>query len=429
MAFLQLKSMNPKLSYLIRKNPSSGLFAREFRQGVVFGYFSHDEQTYNVYFRDSFTALSYPEYKGQEFEYVNATRYNSAQFVLNALSDVFRDALKKRDEELDPDDKYTTDLFINMMRLGGSARIIEAFKFHFSSMCSFEIEEVAHKSFRIKISTTKSLFYLLNIINLFAAFNVLRNKTEYFHLDEGSISKYFSSLYVIDAPYFIRYHFKVNLLRNNKVFKQYKPLLEKSEHYPIEMVFGDAARMRRDMVESQLNFSNHIVDIGCGEGVYVLSFNRRMLKGNKYYAIDKDESCRNSVFKKIRIKRLVNVVVLDSIDSFLKETLDDNGIKIDFILAELIEHMSLTEATDLVTLCLKHERCNSVILTTPNRDFNKFFSDECERDLRHPDHQFEFTSAEFNEWLDTLSASIKRIDIGDKVEGIPMTFGAVLSPT
>lgn len=434
MAFLQIKATNPNLSFLLRKNPASGLIAKEMRKGTIFGYYSDDGQTFNIYFKDAHNEISYPEYKDQEFEYVNTTRYSSAQFVLNALSELCRDAFKKRDELKDPDEVYTNILIINMVRLDNK-RTITAFIKHFSRECDIAMEEVAYKYYKITLKTQKSLYYLLNLTNLLAVFTVIRNKTEYLPFDEPTVEKYFSALSVIDAPYFIRYHFKIELLRSYKLFQKYKPLLEKSDRYLITMVHGDTVKMRMDAIENEMTFSHNIVDIGCGEGSYVWAFTKKMLKTKRYHAIDINEDCRNSVARKVRLKELTNVQVLDSIDTFLSQELPNE--KFDFILGEVIEHMSLEEATSLVNKCLTFDRCNSVILTTPNVDFNHLYFDQDDKDLRHPDHKFEFSADEFDEWVDSLSGSeggtsndysVKRLKIGDRViNDIPITLGVVFT--
>jgi hypothetical protein len=470
MAFLQIKSTNPYFSYLIKKNPASGLVAKVLRKGVIFGYYSMPEgeyqlppsididlitqplekknytdigQTYNVYFRDAFNDISYPEYKDQEFEYVNATRFSSAQFILNALADLLRDAFRKRDPEHDPDDEYETTLFCNMVRLD-SQRTLTAFTKNFSEVCDIKAEEVAHKYYQITITTKKSLYYLINLTNLFSAFTVIRNKSEYLFLDETTIEKYLGALSVIDPPYFIRYNFKVELLDpqkgGNKTFKKYKTLLETSSHYPIKMVQGDTVQMRMDAIENELGFSHHIVDVGCGEGRYIWPFTRKMLKGKNYYAIDTNEECRNSVARKIRLREITNAYVFDSVDSFIEDTL--TAEKFDFVLGEVIEHMSFEEATQLVIKCLGLRYLNSLILTTPNADFNQYYFDD--KDMRHPDHKFEFTEEEFKTWIEKikdhfrsvvlapmpftrLQLDVKYLEIGDKVDGRPVTLGAVFS--
>jgi 2-polyprenyl-3-methyl-5-hydroxy-6-metoxy-1,4-benzoquinol methylase len=433
MAFLQLKSTNPEYSYLIKKNPTSGLFARSLRKGTVFGYFSDEGRTYNIYFRDAFNDISYPEYKDQEFEYVNTTRYGSAQFVLNAISDVFRDALKKRDEKLDPD-CYTNTIILNMIRMD-NRRTLAAFTKHFVNECEIVSEEIASKYYRITFTTNKSLYYLLNLINLFAAFVVVRTDTEYLARDEQTVDKYFNSLSVIDAPYFIRYKYKSELLRNHRFFKKHQQLLETSSLYSIKMVYGDTVLMRQDAIANGLTFSNHIVDVGCGEGLTMLAFSKRLLKGKQYYAIDLNETCRNSVIRKINRSSILNVTVLDSIDTLLSRDLPDEPF--DFILGEVIEHMSVEDATSLVHKCLTFKNCNSVLITTPNSDFNQFYFDVSDKEMRHPDHVFEFNQDQFRGWVDTLLASLNiryahimggaietmPFHIGDKVNDIPVSLG------
>jgi len=453
MAFLQLRSTNPNFSFLLKKNPASSLIAKELRKGVLFGYYSDAGQAFNAYFRDAFNEISYPEYKDQEFEYVNSTRYSSAQFVLNAVSELFRDAFKKRNEEQDPDDAYETILIINMLKLD-NRRTLTAFTKHFAEDCNIQADEVTPKYYRVTLVTKKSLYYLLNLTNLFAAFTVIRNKTEYLPLDDVTVEKYFSALSVIDAPYFIRYHFKIELLRGDRKFEKYRNLLNTSARYPIEMVQGDTVQMRMDAVEKEVNFSNHLVDVGCGEGRYAWAFTRKMLKDKTYYAIDTNEECRATVTRKASFKELTNIQVFDSLDAFMRlinllkqDSRRTEALaveKFDFILGEVIEHMSLDEATDLVTKCLTFEQCNSVIITTPNADFNSYYFDE-DKEMRHPDHHFEFTMVQFNDWVNSIklnchsvvitpipfkriSLEVKMLDIGDKVNGTPVTLGAVLSP-
>jgi 2-polyprenyl-3-methyl-5-hydroxy-6-metoxy-1,4-benzoquinol methylase len=419
MAFLQLSSTNPEFSYLIKKNPASGLFARAMRKGTVFGYFSNEGQTYNVYFRDAFNDISYPEYKDQEFEYVNTTRYGSSQFVLNALSEVFRDAFKKRDEKLDPDG-YVVTLVLNMIRMDNK-RTLNAFTKHFIEDCEIVAEEVAHKHYRITLQTKKSLYHLLNLTNLFSALVVIRTATEYLPRDEQTVEKYFSSLFTIDSPYFIRYYFKSELLRSQRLFQKHKQLLETSARYPIEMVYGDTLVMRQSAIEKEISFSNHIVDVGCGEGRYVWHFNQRLLKGKQYYAIDIDEQCRNTVSRKVKFNKLTNVHVLESIDAFLALDLPDEPF--DFILGEVIEHMSVDDATALVQKCRSFKNCNTVIVTTPNAEFNRFYFDSEDKELRHPDHKFEFTKDQFMVWVESICKEATTFDIGDKVNGIPVSLG------
>ncbi|WP_420871913.1 hypothetical protein [Cohnella rhizosphaerae] len=58
MAIVQLKSSHPQFTFLIRKNPSTGMQLRQIRQGMAYGWYS-DDSTYNVYFKDADNDISY----------------------------------------------------------------------------------------------------------------------------------------------------------------------------------------------------------------------------------------------------------------------------------------------------------------------------------------------------------------------------------
>lgn len=97
MAIVQLRSTNPQLSFIIRKNPQSGMQLRPVRQGIAYGWYS-DEATYNVYFKDADNEVSYKKNEGESFEYLNVSRYNTPLFPLNAVNEFFSTPFKARDE-------------------------------------------------------------------------------------------------------------------------------------------------------------------------------------------------------------------------------------------------------------------------------------------------------------------------------------------
>ncbi len=46
MAFMQIGSTNPKFSFILKKNPESGMIVRSVREGHLFGYYSGDNKTH-----------------------------------------------------------------------------------------------------------------------------------------------------------------------------------------------------------------------------------------------------------------------------------------------------------------------------------------------------------------------------------------------
>ncbi len=69
----------------------------------------------------------------------------------------------------------------------------------------------------------------------------------------------------------------------------------------------------------------------------------------------------------------------------------------------------------------------SLLLTTPNKDFNQFYKIE-EDDNRHDDHKFELTDTEFKSFVEEVKCG-RSVDfkyIGDTVNGIRPTLCAIL---
>jgi len=98
MSIVQLKSNNEDFSFIIKKNPNSGLVAKDLKKGVVFGFFTKgDENSFNIYFKDGSDEVSFPQYEGESFEYLNTSRYNSASFVVNAIYEMLRSAFKSNE--------------------------------------------------------------------------------------------------------------------------------------------------------------------------------------------------------------------------------------------------------------------------------------------------------------------------------------------
>ncbi|MEM9197978.1 MAG: 3' terminal RNA ribose 2'-O-methyltransferase Hen1 [Pseudomonadota bacterium] len=67
-------------------------------------------------------------------------------------------------------------------------------------------------------------------------------------------------------------------------------------------------------------------------------------------------------------------------------------------LVEVIEHIDASRLSALELSLFGDAKPRLVIVTTPNREYNALFEDMPENALRHPDHRFEWTRAEFEAW-------------------------------
>jgi 3' terminal RNA ribose 2'-O-methyltransferase Hen1 len=68
------------------------------------------------------------------------------------------------------------------------------------------------------------------------------------------------------------------------------------------------------------------------------------------------------------------------------------------VLIEVIEHLEPTRLETFARVLFGYTRPGVVILTTPNRDYNVQWPRLRAGGLRHRDHRFEWTRAEFQQW-------------------------------
>lgn len=68
------------------------------------------------------------------------------------------------------------------------------------------------------------------------------------------------------------------------------------------------------------------------------------------------------------------------------------------LLVEVIEHIELDRLAMVEKQLFQYIQFPYVIITTPNREYNRLFEELAEGALRHSDHRFEWTRAEFESW-------------------------------
>lgn len=421
MAFLQLSSTNPNFSYILRKNPASGMLIKPNRKGRLFAWYSNPS-VFNIYFRDSDMEVSY---SGEDFEYMDVTRYNAPMFLINAFAEFLNHMKKADDKDITG---YEHVLMINQMKCKPSS--LDKFKSHFLGLgYEFKFEEVAFRNYRIEIKTKNTLRELVNLGQILAIFNsLLNNDLEY--VSDEDIEKYIACIGVIDSPYYIRHLFKLYFLKTEKNFKRYKKLLEKSEKEKIEFEFGSTLIQRISAIKKHLDFRSPIIDIGCGTGDYVREFAPKLDPELEYHAIDIAPERIEAVKRLCDRKKIENVVTWSSVDEF--SSLGYFPDNVDILMTEVVEHMTKDDAALLIKKVLEWQ-FKSLIITTPNKTFNSNYQ-LLEEDMRNEDHVFEMTSEEFRTWIRELTkglvhsygCQIKFFDIGDNVNGLRPTLAVII---
>jgi hypothetical protein len=440
MAILRIKSDNPDLSYVLQKNPFSGLFLKSVKQGVMFGYFPTINgqlvtNEYVIYFKDASDEISYKKHEDESFEYLNASKYNNARFINDAIQELMHAAREKPDPR---DVPFYHEISVNLVET--HFKTVDIFQRYFPEVKIIS-EEVSKDNYRLKFETNQAMTFqrLLQIVNLFSIFASL-NSHDYIYITEDLIRKYVRIANEIDAPYFIKYLIKIRMARSEKKFNSLKEELEKSNRYKIDMVHGDTHDMRIAWIRERLltkhwkddknyyfTMDRPVVDIGTGIDHRYLKIFAPILQaqGMKYYAIERDYDARERIKAGLRNRNLEETVELfESIEEFLEfyNTVEERPT-VDVICTEVLEHNEHCDACDIMDLV--HEKINyrRFIVTVPNEDFNVHYG---LTGFRHDDHKWEANVTRLMELIPN-GAYFDTFKVGDQVDGIPVTYGLVLT--
>jgi len=416
LAIVQLKSTNPSFTFLIKKNPVTGMQLRPVRQGLAYGWYS-DDATYNVYFKDADNDISYKQNDGESFEYLNVSRYNTPQFPLNAVNEFFSTPFKAQDDR--DEEGYEHSFFINLVHVE-RVHYIRFFEQHLKDY-AFSLQHQAHMSYSLTITTHKSMYHLLHVVSVLSLFLSMFGD-EYIDISDAILDKYIRSLNVIDAPFYIRSLFARNFLTSRERFKKYKAYIEQTDRYSIGLEYGSTAIQRRTFISSVLPFNKSILDIGCGEGFYAIPYAGKI--DSTYYAVDVVEELLEIVNRKAKAKEIDNLVTFHSLDHFLESY---NGEQVDVVLTEVVEHLSEGEAAKLIQQVCSHVDFEQFIVTTPNADFNTYYELE---GFRHEDHKWEMGQDAFRQWfsdtIQDMAVEFEYVMVGDRVDEIRTTQCAIV---
>jgi 3' terminal RNA ribose 2'-O-methyltransferase Hen1 len=147
--------------------------------------------------------------------------------------------------------------------------------------------------------------------------------------------------------------------------------------------------------------ARNVVDLGCGPGVLV-----RLLLQQSWIdrIVGMDASCRTLTIARRRLR-------LDEMPPRQRARVDfwqgaltyrDKRLR-QFDAAavvEVIEHLDPPRLSAFERVLFGDARPATVVVTTPNIEYNALFDGLADAQLRHRDHRFEWTRAEFASWCD-----------------------------
>lgn len=141
-----------------------------------------------------------------------------------------------------------------------------------------------------------------------------------------------------------------------------------------------------------------VADLGCGEGKLL----QRLAQDRKFTRlIGLDASVREleKATRRLKLERAGASVERIALLHGALTYRDARWLDIDAAcLVEVIEHLDAERLPALEAVVFGHAKPKYVIVTTPNIEHNALFAGMKPGALRHPDHRFEWTRAEFQAW-------------------------------
>ncbi|WP_155334861.1 3' terminal RNA ribose 2'-O-methyltransferase Hen1 [Acrocarpospora corrugata] len=163
--------------------------------------------------------------------------------------------------------------------------------------------------------------------------------------------------------------------------------------------------LRREAVLAALDDvgARTVIDLGCGSGQLVgaLLANRAI---TKIAGVDVSAHALTLAARKLKLDRMPEAR-RDRLDLF-QGSLTYTDIRFAgfdaAVLMEVVEHLDPPRLPALERVVFGAAKPGHVIVTTPNAEYNVRY--ETLTGMRHPDHRFEWTRAEFRDWASAVAA-------------------------
>lgn len=147
-----------------------------------------------------------------------------------------------------------------------------------------------------------------------------------------------------------------------------------------------------------------IIDLGCGEGKLLKELIRDKSM-EKIAGMDVSIRSLEIAHKRIGLDRLsdrINEKISLFHGSLMYKDKRLTGFDVAVVM-EVIEHLDPPRLAAFEKVLFKHARPKTIILTTPNREYNVVWENLSQGRMRHSDHRFEWTRSQFRNWAEKLA--------------------------
>lgn len=436
---LNVLNQNENTIYFIRNNE----LIRKKITGDLENHFVYKKYTPNEVEVLLFSMVDSLSFSKEFNGYVNEKEYLVTSVFQGVITDVLRTALTKEGEGFD--NIYDLTYKIGPFKPKLSE---ENLKLLFTSL-GFEVEiedvneEISFKSNRQDIvflnlrkkdtvrESLRQIFVLISAIDNFKHFKPKENDMQRFKkytanwIEDHPLSKMIVDRYLSYSTY------SKDLINEIQEKKKDEAVVEISEAQLEARGYGENGLNLNDlrlqkMKEAVLKCNPiKVLDFGCGEGNLLELLSEENFE---VIGVDSSEKAINRAYVKMKKKGKLynmggNTTVLQSSLYYKDSRFKDVDT---VVLCEVIEHIELERVPQVIDNIMFLNPKNFIV-STPNKDFNKFFKD-LKGELRYYDHRFEFTYKEFEDfcrWVkDNYGYSFTIESFGKEIEGIRPTVMA-----
>ena len=166
-----------------------------------------------------------------------------------------------------------------------------------------------------------------------------------------------------------------------------------------------------------------VLDVGCGEGKLL----KLLLKDSQFQKIGGTDVAFSE------LQKANEKLYLDTASPYIKEKItlfqgsvtyqDERFLGYDAIaLVEVIEHIDEERLEVFEQNIFGYSRPRTVVLSTPNSEYNVLFEKLYADEFRHDDHRFEWSREEFKDWCQKISDSygytFEIFPVGEEIENV-----------
>jgi len=391
--------------------------------------------------------------RGGLFDYVNDRPYVASSFLSVAISRVFGTAMsgKCKDKPELVEKALPLQARIMMLPCKGDNTIISRIFEPLGYKVTLE-EYILDDKFpqwgksRYNTVSIEGIVRLQDLLNHLYVLIPVLDADKHYWVGEDEIEKLLrhGKGWLKNHPEKDRIAFRYLRKKPSLVRKAFEQLLE------IEMEPEEAQSVsnanKEEEPEKKLNLNEHrlnavlsvlksvnakrVIDLGCGEGK-LLSLLLKDRSFEQITGVDVSYSVLERAMDRLKLYKLPSMQK-DGINIFQSSlTYRDkrfSGYDAATII-EVIEHLDENRLSAFEKVVFKYTRPSTVIISTPNKEYNTHYSRLLEGDVRHKDHRFEWTRQEFKAWSQKIASqygySVRFVQIGETDEkyGSPTQMG------